>query len=65
MANISGISMEELSASLETMDWKLCFTCQQTGKDELQDPMTKKGKFRCCINKYLGNALTVLFRREV
>ena len=43
MANISGISMKELSSLLEKIDWKLCFICQQTGKDELQDPMTKKG----------------------
>ena len=45
MANINVTSIEELSTSLETIDWKLCFICQQFGKDELQDPMAKKGKF--------------------
>ena len=45
MANINVISMEELSTSLETIDWKLCLICQQIGKDDLQDPMAKKGKF--------------------
>ena len=45
MTKISDISMEELSTSLETIDWKLCFICQQIGKDDLQDPIVKKGKF--------------------
>ena len=43
MVDISVISMEELPASLETIDGKLCFICQQTGKDDLKDPMAKKG----------------------
>ena len=45
MANISVILTEELSTSLETMNWKLCFICQQIRKNDLKDPITKKGKF--------------------
>ena len=44
MAKISVISMEELSTSLEVIDWKLCFIWQQIEKYDLQDPVTKKGK---------------------
>ena len=44
MAKISVISMEELSTSLEVIDWKLCFICQHIEKYDLQDPVTKKGK---------------------
>ena len=46
MANISIISIDELSASFESIDWKICFICQQNGKNEdLQDPMARKGEF--------------------
>jgi len=45
MANISIISLDELSASLESIDWKICFICQQNGKaDDLQDPKARKGE---------------------
>lgn len=44
MANISIISMDELSTSLESVDWKICFICQQSGKYDVQDPMAKKGE---------------------
>ena len=46
MANFGLISMEELST------WKLCLICQQIGKGDLEDPMTKKMSFPYCINKY-------------
>ena len=54
MANINVISMEELSTSLETIDWKLCFICEQIGKDDLQDPMVKKSKFSLLYKQILA-----------
>ena len=30
--------------SLESVDWNICFICQQSGKNDLQDPMAKKGE---------------------
>lgn len=46
MANISIISIDELSASFESIDWRYCFICQQDGHhDDLQDPMARKGLF--------------------
>ena len=59
MANINVISMEELSASLETIDWKLCFICEQIGKDDLQDPMVKKSKFSLLYKQILAVAFVL------
>ena len=44
MAKISIASIEELSYSIQSVDWKACFICQQDGTyDDLRDPTAWKG----------------------
>ena len=64
MANISIISMDELSTSLESVDWKICFICQQSGKYDVQDPMAKKGESSNHNNKNWEEWLLLLLKNS-